>query len=119
MNDEEENEDGLDADLEGFVDRAPLEGDAEEILAGNDAAHEAYQKQMAEDEKAMNKQIMSAVFLGNNKKRKRGDVEDFEDLDEAQKRKIRELERRAEALSGDECEDAGNEIEMQIKMKEL
>jgi len=46
-------------------------------------------------------------------------VEDFEDLDEAQKRKIRELERRAEALDDDECEDDGNEIEMQRKMQEL
>jgi len=46
-------------------------------------------------------------------------VENFEDLDEAQKRKIRELERRAEALDDDECEDDGNEIEMQRKMQEL
>lgn len=74
---------------------------------------------MAEDEKAQAKQIMSAIFLGNNKKRKRGDVENFDDLDEAQKRKIRELERRAEALDDDECEDGGNEIEMQRKMQEL
>ena len=44
MNDEEENEDGQDEDLEGFVDRAPLEGDAEQIEAGNEAAHEAYQR---------------------------------------------------------------------------
>jgi len=69
MNDEEENEDGQDDDLDGFVDKAPLEGDAEEIEAGNEAAHEAYQRQMAEDEKAQSKQIMSAIFLGNNKKR--------------------------------------------------
>lgn len=46
-------------------------------------------------------------------------MENFEDLDEAQKRKIRELERRAEALDDDECEDDGNEIEMQRKMQEL
>ena len=44
MDDDEEKDDGGDDDLEGFVDRAPLEGDAEEIEAGNEAAHEAYQR---------------------------------------------------------------------------
>lgn len=34
-NDEEENEDGLDSDLEGFVDKGQLAGDDEEIEAGN------------------------------------------------------------------------------------
>ena len=42
MDDEEENEEGLDAELEGFVDREPLQGDAEEIEAGNEAAHDAF-----------------------------------------------------------------------------
>lgn len=34
-NDVEENEEGLDEDLEGFVEKGDLAGDAEEIAAGN------------------------------------------------------------------------------------
>lgn len=49
---EEREDDELDGDLDGFVDRGPLAGDAEEIEAGNEAAYEAFQKQLAEDEKA-------------------------------------------------------------------
>jgi len=35
----------------------------------------------AEDERALIKQTMGAVFYGQNKKRKRGEIE-FDDLDE-------------------------------------
>ena len=49
---EEREDDDLDEDLEGFVDRGPLEGDDEEIEAGNEAAYAAFQAQVAEDEKA-------------------------------------------------------------------
>ena len=49
--DEEEDEEGLDADLEGFVDRGPLAGDAEEIAAGNEAARALYAAQLEQDER--------------------------------------------------------------------
>ena len=44
MDDIEENEEGLDSDLEGFVDKGALDGDDVEIAAGNDAAREAFMK---------------------------------------------------------------------------
>ena len=57
---------------------------------------------------------MSAIFLGNNKKRKRGQF-DVDDLDDAGKRKLREFERRAGQRSDDEeCDEIHeHEINMQ------
>ena len=40
-NESEEDEEGLDDDLDGFVEHGP-EGDDEEIAAGNEAARDLY-----------------------------------------------------------------------------
>ena len=71
MNDveEQEKEGDDESDLSGFVDREPLQGDAAEIAAGEDAAYEAFQKQIQEDDVRAKKMLFNAVLLGNNKKR--------------------------------------------------
>lgn len=74
---------------------------------------------LQEDDKLRNKQLFSAVFLGNNKKRKRGEVE-FEELDEAEKRKIRAIERREQLMSEDEADEIDeHNINMQQNLKQL
>lgn len=47
--DDEEDESGLDSDLEGFVDNGPL-GDDEEIEEANAAARERHMQDLEEDE---------------------------------------------------------------------
>jgi hypothetical protein len=47
------------------------------------------------DDKAETAKIYSSIILGNNRKRKRGDVE-FEELDEASKKKLKRIEQRIE-----------------------
>ena len=102
---DERDDDGHDdSDLDGFVDNEQPAGDDEEIAAGNAAAYEAFQMQIQDDEKQNVKNIFSAVLLGNNKKRKRGQI-DLEDLDEAEKRKLRAIERRGEPMNSAEEEE--------------
>jgi hypothetical protein len=48
--------------------------------------------------------IYRTVFLGQNKKRKRGDFE-VEELDEASKRKLRRLEERQNMMMEGESSD--------------
>ena len=79
--DYEEDENGLDDSLDGFVDHEAPAGDAEEIAAGDEAARDLFMAKQAEDERAAIKQTLGAVFYGQNKKRKRGEIE-FDDLDE-------------------------------------
>ena len=75
----------------------------------------------AEDERAAIKQTLGAVFYGQNKKRKRGEIE-FEDLDEQQKIYYKRREERLQNEFLDECEDedqiAQQEREAEQKMKE-
>ena len=78
--DAEENEAGLDGDLEGFVTNEVPVGDDEDEAA----ARELFMVKQAEDERAAMKQTLGAVFYGQNKKRKRGEIE-FDELDEQQK----------------------------------
>lgn len=58
--DAEENEQGLDEDLEGFVTHEIPEGDAE----GEAAARDLFMANQAEDERAAIKQTLGAVFYG-------------------------------------------------------
>ena len=75
--DAEENEAGLDGDLEGFVtNEAPVAN-----KEGEAAARDFFMAKQAEDERAAIKQTLGAVFYGQNKKRKRGEIE-FDDMDE-------------------------------------
>ena len=62
--DDEEDEDGLDEDLEGFVEKGPIAGDAEEIAAGDAAARALFAAQQDEDEKQRTKETLQAVLFG-------------------------------------------------------
>jgi hypothetical protein len=62
------------------------------------------------DDRAETAKIWSSVILGNNRKRKRGDVE-FEELDEASKKKLKRIEQRMEQEWNDE-EDQMVEIDL-------
>jgi uncharacterized ferredoxin-like protein len=67
--DEEEDEEGLDDDLEGFVVHP---GDEEEIGEANEELYDKYQRDMEEKDKQDIQRTLAAVLFGaNNKKRKR------------------------------------------------
>jgi hypothetical protein len=46
------------------------------------------------DDRAETAKIINSIFMGNNRKRKRGDLDDFDDLDEATKKKLRRIEEK-------------------------
>ena len=56
------------------------------------------------DDKANVAKIWNSVILGNNRKRKRGEIE-FEELDEASKKKLKRIEQRMEQEWDDENDD--------------
>jgi hypothetical protein len=92
-NDDEEFDDAeLDDDLDGFV----VRGDDEDVA---NPTEDMYAK-FREDEERMDREeiarTMQAVLFGNNKKRKRGEVDGLDDdlLDEDTKRKARMIEER-------------------------
>ena len=80
----EEDEYGLDDSLDGFVDHNEPAGDDEEIKAGEEAARELFMAKQAEDERNEMKATLGAVFYGQNKKRKRGEIE-MDEMDDQQK----------------------------------
>lgn len=80
----EEDENGLDDSLDGFVDNEQPAGDDEEIEAANQAARDLFIARQAEDERDAIQKTLGAVFYGQNKKRKRGEI-DFDDMDEQEK----------------------------------
>ena len=75
----------------------------------------------AEDERVVMKQTLGAVFYGQNKKRKRGEIE-IDDLDEQQKIYMKRREERLanEMLEEEEQEDlrAAQEQEAEMRLKE-
>ena len=87
--DAEENEDGLDDDLDGFVVHG---ADDEEIGDPDSDAYRRHQEYLEMQDKLELQQCMDAVIFGNNKKRKRGEFES--DLDDDSKRKLRMREER-------------------------
>lgn len=109
--DDEENESGLDSDLDGFVDNGPL-GDDEEIEEANAAARERHLQDVEDDEDRALNAIVNQVILGQNKKRKRGDF-DLDTLDDASKRKLRRLEERQNMRLED---DSDSEIDLRKRM---
>lgn len=88
--DDEENEDGLDRDLDGFV---VHEGDEQEIGDESEGMMAKYHADMEELDKQDFQKTMQAVLMGRNKKRRRGDVEGME-YDDNTKRKMRLIEER-------------------------
>ena len=86
---EEENEEGLDDDLDGFV----VRGDNEEIGDEDSQMHDKYLKDMHAMDDTETKRIYESIILGNNKKRKRWEVEGL-DNEENRRIKQRRLEER-------------------------
>ena len=62
-----------------------------------------------EDEQAAIKQTLGAVFYGQNKKRKRGEIVEFDDLDEQQKLYY---QRRKERLQNELLDEDDEEIDL-------
>ena len=62
--DAEEDENGLDDSLDGFVDNEAPAGDDEEIKAADQAARDLFLAKQAEDERVAMKQTLGAVFYG-------------------------------------------------------
>jgi hypothetical protein len=79
--DAEENEEGHDGDLKGFVVHEEERGDEEEMM----------QKVMDDrqrDDKAETAKIYSSIFLGNNRKRKRGELDCDDEEQGPSKRRV-------------------------------
>ena len=87
--DAEENEEGLDDDLDGFV---VYGADDEEIADPDSDAYRRHQEFLEMQDRMELQQTMDAVIFGNNKKRKRGEFES--DLDDDSKRKLKMREER-------------------------
>lgn len=84
----EEDEEGLDDDLDGFVVHG---ADNEEIEDENETMHQKFMQDIYEDDKKLMEQVISGALFGNNKKRKRGEVDGLSDDEENSKRKMRRL----------------------------
>jgi hypothetical protein len=86
--DEEEDEEGLDDDLEGFVVHP---GDEEEIGEANEELYDKYQRDMEEKDKQDIQRTLAAVLFGaNNKKRKRNEVEGLDDQEGHRRKRLME-----------------------------
>jgi len=86
--DEEEDEEGLDDDLEGFVVHP---GDEEEIGEANEELYDKYQRDMEEKDKQDIQRTLAAVLFGaNNKKRKRNEVEGIDDQEGHRRKRLME-----------------------------
>ena len=100
----EEDENDDDDSLDSFVEHGPA-GDDEEIALGNQAARDLFLARQAEEEQQALSKTIGALFYGQNKKRKRGEIE-FDDLDEQQKIYFaRREERLQKELEEEEEED--------------
>ena len=92
-NDQDEVDDGLDSDLDGFV----VHGDDVEVPDADVNAHAKYLVDMADDDKKRLRQVMQgAIFGHNNKKRKRHEVDGLEnvEMDDYERRKLERLQER-------------------------
>ncbi len=92
--DEEEDEDGMDEDLAGFVDHAP---DDEVIGDAEEEGYNKFRMDMDLQDKLEHQRVIQAIIFGaNNKKRKRHEVEGLDDDSSAgnTKRKMRKLNQR-------------------------
>ena len=85
MNDEEENEEGLDEDLRDFVDtenKQPSQAEEAELYA-------KYQEEMEREDREGIARTMQAVIFGRNQKKRKRDDLDWDSQDESSKRKMR------------------------------
>jgi hypothetical protein len=94
--DVEENEEGLDEDLEGFV----VKGDQQEIGEADEDMMEKFRQDLEADDRARIRQVTMAVLYGQNKKRMRGEVEGLDDdADDFERRKQERLEEREKQMN--------------------
>lgn len=125
-NDQDEVDDGLDSDLDGFV----VHGDDVEVPDADENAHAKYLVDMADDDKKRLRQVMQeAIFGHNNKKRKRGEVGGLEniEMDDYERRKLERLQEREQLINSqdeeqmqqDLLEGGRNRAMERKKMKEL
>ena len=105
--DDDENEDGLDEDLKGFV----VQGQDEEIGGANDEMMQKFLRDREADDRAEVAKVYSSIILGNNRKRKRGDIE-LDDMDELSKKKQKRIEQRLQEDWDDEQNDQMVEIDL-------
>ena len=98
-NDEEENEDDMDRDLDGFV-----AGDDEEIGEATDEMRQKFRDDMDAIDQEDIRKTYEAVMMGNNRKRKRWEVEGL-DVDDNSKRKLRLIESRINQIRNGEVDD--------------
>lgn len=95
--DVEENEDGHDADLEGFIDRQ-YKADEDEINDPTDAAYQKFMLDVQNDERDRVKTVMQAVIDGHAKKR-RFPANETEDMDELERRRLERVREREEMIA--------------------
>jgi hypothetical protein len=76
-NDAEEDENGLDKDLEGFV----VNDNREEIGGDDQDMFNKFMDDANADDRLAIGQVYKSIILGQNRKRKRGDV-DLDDVDD-------------------------------------
>jgi hypothetical protein len=86
-NDLEENEDGHDEDLQGFV----VHGDDQEIGGADDDMRAKYLADAQADDRARIENVYKSIILGQNRKRKRGEV-DLAEGDDWEARKLNRFE---------------------------
>ena len=89
-NDQEEVDDNLDEDLDGFV----VHADDEEVPDADINAHAKYLVDMADDDQKRLRQVMQETIFGhNNKKRKRDQVDGLDnvEMDDYERRKLERL----------------------------
>ena len=110
----EENEEGLDSDLEGFIDFTKdgrgdhaLQRDDQEIEDLEEAARLKFIQDMQNDDKVRTKLAMEAAIFGR-KKRNRDDAdinENMDDLDEYERRKLERAKEREQIMNSQEEEE--------------
>ena len=100
--DVEENEEGLDSDLEGFIDHTKdgrgdqaAGGDDQEIEDLEEAARLKFMQDMHNDDKLRTKLAMEAAIYGRKKRnRAEAGLDDLEDMDEYERRKLERIKER-------------------------
>ena len=117
--DHEENEDGLDADLEGFIDftkdgrgEQAIQRDDQEIEDLEDAARLKFIQDMQNDDKLRTKKAMEAAIFGR-KKRNRDEAgidDNMEDMDEYERRKLERIKEREQIMNSQEEEQMEQQL---------
>lgn len=113
----EENEEGLDKDLEGFIDYN-MPNDNDDIHDPNNAALQKYLLDVQNDERERMRVAMRAVVFGHNKKRRFGPQDDYEGLDDLQKRKLERIKEREEQMKQDQAFNGMGEDELERHLME-